>query len=748
MLYTCSFFIMKGEERMKKIKQHDERDCGAACFATIMSYYGSCITLQEARKRVHTDINGTTIYNIVSAAHDIKMKADAYEGAYSDLLDSIKDGTIKLPCIVHVITEDNLEHFLVLLKASGRKVKVFDPGRGKISYSVENFCHFWTGHVIDIRPDNAYVPLKTSVDRKVYHSILKAMVPKYIIAVCMSLAVVVISVLGTLGYQIVVDGFMSQRSQQVSENIVDVEESEEIHSEGDLHAEEEADFGAFNKTFNKLDKDVPLEKLYDNFRMVIIVLAGLYILQFFIQLLRDVIIASMSKKADKSVMRLYTDKILKLPLDFFQNITSGELISRFSDLSAVRSLFTEYSLAIIFDVIVFVCGSIMMCIINSTLFLIILGVAVLYAILIYGFSHSISKVNTRYMSKNAKTVSDFKELTDGIETIRLSCGEDVIKNRLLNDYDNITQIGFHGNVLFSLQNSFAIVLESASAILALYVGSLLVREGVLSMGYLITFSMLISYMLSPINNLVEAQPSVQKAIVAMRRLNDVVFVNDEDEAVGNGGLMMGDIEFDNVSFSYVEDCPVISDANIKIRKGEKVLLNGTNGCGKSTLVRLILAIYAPDNGEIRINNRNIQSIPKHYLRKKISYIPQDVFILSDTIYENIAMGNPEVSDEDIVTALNLVGLDEYVKQLPAGLDAYLYENGRNLSGGQKQKIAIARALVRDPEILILDETLSQIEAETRARIVNAIFRKYPKMTCVLISHDREVHSLCDRVIEL
>ncbi len=733
---------------MKKIKQHDERDCGAACFATIMSYYGSCITLQEARKRVHTDINGTSIYNIVSAAHDIKMKSDAYEGDYNGLLDSMKDGTIKLPCIVHVITEDDLEHFLILLKASGRRVKVFDPGKGKISYSVDHFCHLWSGHVIDIRPDTEYVPVKTSVDKKVYQSILTAMVPKYLIAVCLSLAVVIISVLGTLGYQIVVDGFMSQQSQQVGENVVDTEEAEDIHSDEDMHGEEGADFGAFNKTFKKLDNNVPLEKLYDNFKLVIIVLASLYILQFFIQLMRDIIIALMSKRADKSVMRLYTEKILKLPLDFFQNITSGELISRFSDLSAVRNLFAEYSLTIIFDIIVFVCGSIMMCIINSTLFLIILGVAILYAILIYGFSHSISKVNTRYMSRNAKTISDFKELADGIETIRLGCGEDVIKNRLFSDYDNITQIGFGGNVLYSLQNSFAIILESASAILALYVGSLLVREGVLTMGYLITFSMLISYMLSPINNLVEAQPSVQKAIVAMRRLNDVVFVGDEDENAGDNGIMLGDIEFNNVSFSYVEDCPVITNANIKIRKGEKVLLNGANGCGKSTLVRLILAIHEPDNGEILINNRNIQSIPKYHLRKKISYIPQDVFILSETIHENITMGNAEVSDEDIEAAIKLVGLGEYVEQLPAGLDTYLYENGRNLSGGQKQKIAIARALVRKPEILILDETLSQIESDNRIHIIDNIFMKYPEMTCILISHDRELETVCNREIEL
>lgn len=435
---------------MKLIKQHDERDCGAACFATILSYYGSRTTLQESRKRVHTDVNGTTIYNIVSAAHEIKMEADAYEGNYVELLDSVKEGTIKLPCIVHVITEDNLEHFQVLLGISNKKVKVFDPGSGKISYSIDSFCHLWTGHVIDIRPENEYIPVKTKEDRNVYGGILKAMIPKYIVAICMSLAIVVISVLGTMGYQIVVDGFMSQA------NVETVKDHDEMTQES--HSDDTADFGVFNKTLNKMDNSISLDNLYDNFKLVIIVLTGLYILQFLIQLLRDILIAHMSKKADTSIMKLYTDKILKLPLDFFENITSGELISRYSDLYTVGSLFTEYSLTIIFDIIVFACGSVMMCMINSMLFIIILGVAVIYAVLIYGFSHSISKVNTRYMSKNAKTVSDFKELTDGIETIRLSCGENIIKKRLYKDYSDITHIGYCGNVLYSLQNAFAVIL--------------------------------------------------------------------------------------------------------------------------------------------------------------------------------------------------------------------------------------------------------------------------------------------------
>jgi ATP-binding cassette subfamily B protein len=390
-----------------------------------------------------------------------------------------------------------------------------------------------------------------------------------------------------------------------------------------------------------------------------------------------------------------------------------------------------------------------MAIINPLLSMLVLLIALIYAVLIISFVFSISKINTNYMSKNAKTIVDFKELTDGINTIKYSNGNEIIKEKLEQDYIDLTKIGLRGNIVYSLQNSISVALESISTILALYLGSQLVLTGSLTIGYLVTFSMLISYMLLPIKDLVESQPSIQKAIVAFHRLNDVIYANDEIKIFSdNEHIMDGNIEFCNISFSYVPNIPVIDNFNLTICRGEKVGIEGNNGTGKSSLVKLLLAINKPQKGTIKLNGCNIEKLSPQKIRNNIIYIPQDIFIFSDTIKRNITMGDNNISDTDILKVLKIVMLEDFISELPEGLDTYLYENGKNLSGGQRQKIVIARALVRKPKILIMDEATSQIDNNSDAQIYQSIFENYKDTTYIIISHKKNILKYCDKIISL
>jgi ATP-binding cassette subfamily B protein len=256
-------------------------------------------------------------------------------------------------------------------------------------------------------------------------------------------------------------------------------------------------------------------------------------------------------------------------------------------------------------------------------------------------------------------------------------------------------------------------------------------------------------MLLPIKDLVESQPSIQKAIVAFHRLNDVIYANDEIKIFSdNEHIMDGNIEFCNISFSYVPNIPVIDNFNLTICRGEKVGIEGNNGTGKSSLVKLLLAINKPQKGTIKLNGCNIEKLSPQKIRNNIIYIPQDIFIFSDTIKRNITMGDNNISDTDILKVLKIVMLEDFISELPEGLDTYLYENGKNLSGGQRQKIVIARALVRKPKILIMDEATSQIDNNSDAQIYQSIFENYKDTTYIIISHKKNILKYCDKIISL
>lgn len=730
---------------MKKVRQHDERDCGAACFATILSKYGINLSLQESREAVSTDIQGTNIYNIVKAGKKYGFNAEAYAGDFDSLLCEVKEKNIKLPIIAHIISEEGLEHFVVVCRINRLYVQVFDPAKGSITVSKQKFKSLWTGHIIVIDDIGVVIQKRKSKSdsRAVYKKILKDVWPKYLITMILSLVIVVISLLGTMGYKVVIDGIMPKTS--IDNHI---EESEEIDSHSD-DLDNEPDFGIINKFFDKMDEKIPLDNLLGDYGLVLKLLILLYLISFLLQLIRDVIVSLCSKKIDLFIMNMYSEKLMNLPIRFFSGFTSGELVSRFTDLQEVRDLISGYSLNILFDIMVFLCGAILMWVISPDLLLLVIIVAMLYFVLIVLFGMIISKINTRFLSKNAKTVTDFKELTDNIDKITYCGGKKLIRQKLEQDYKKLAKINLSGNIVSSVQNSISVILESVSVILTLYIGSKLVISGVMTMGFLVTFSMLISYMLIPIRDLVSSQPRVQKAIVSFKRLNDIIYAKEDilDTELCKTKIT-GKIEFCNVSFEYKPDIPVFSDVSFTVNSGDRVAIKGNNGTGKTTLAKMILNVYSPNKGKIHIDGVDIRKIPFKDLANNIVYIPQETFIFSDTIEKNLSLGDENIVDDKINEVLQLVDLSDFVDSLPEKKLTYVYENGKNLSGGQRQRIAIARALLREPKVIILDEATSQIDEKSDVEILQKIFQRYKDITFIIISHKKRIIDQCNKIVSL
>lgn len=721
----------------KKYKQHDERDCGAACLATVLSYHGLKLPLAKCKELVKTSLIGTNIYGIVDGAKSQGLEAEAYEGSIDELLQGISSGDFSLPLIAHIVSEEGMEHFVVITNISAKRIKLFDPAKGCRTLSIDCFSRLWTGHIIAFEKAKDFSAgnyTKGSFSK--FLKILGRQKLLIIQIIAASLIVMVVSLIGSLAYEVVIDNIIAPVSVTETHN-----ETDDNHTHS-----EELDLGGLNQFemfFYKMDK---IENYFSEAQYVFWALIGLYIIQTCLQIARGVMLAKISKRIDLSLMGTYIQKLHTLPPAYFHNFKTGEILSRFSDISEIRNAISGAALALIFDTLSFLGGAVIMWIINKTLFGLMMNVAVVYFAVIILFKPLIEKINMKIMTANAMTIANFKESTDGIETIRLYNAENYSLGKLDRNIKELTKNIFKEQVTYSIQNATVYLIESLSLILTLWIGSKLVVSGQLTLGFLMTFSTLIGYIIMPIKEIIEMQPNIQKAFAAADRLNDVLDSQDEDfGAVSDSMALNGNIELKDVFFRYNNDFLTLKGITVSIKQGEKIAITGESGCGKTTIAKLLMKIYSPESGNISIGNFDIEEISCRTLRRCAVYIPQDTFLFSDTIRNNLTLGNENISSGEIDIVCRISMVYDFIDKLPYGLDTMLDEGGKNLSGGQRQRLAIARALLRKPDILIMDEATGQLDGKTELAIHNAILKECHGMTCIIIAHRLTTLKRCDKI---
>lgn len=652
---------------------------------------------------VKTDIQGSNIYGIVSGAKEMGLNAEAYEGNYRELFDGVINKEFELPLIAHIINEDNFEHFVVIVKITKSKLKIFDPGCGIKYMSMEEFTELWTGHIIAFEKTEKFIHSYTI--KGVYTKYVNLLFPQkkaLFLILITSIVSVMISLIGAFAYEFVIDNFI-------------------------------------------LSGDVNKNSSYENMKILMSALIGLYFLQSIIQMIRSIMLAITSKEINIKLMHFYIDKIHKLPLSFHQSMRVGELLSRFTDIQEIREAVSGAAIIVIFDTLLFLGGALLMFAISRLLFIMVIFVSILYAIIFVIFRPSISKINNSIMSANAKTVSDLKESLEGVETIKLNQTEEFFSSKIKTGAETLADKIFRGEIVFAIQEIAAGLIESISSICILWIGAQLVRDNILTLGLLITFSTLIGFAIIPIREIIEMQPIVQRAFVAAGRLNDVLESKNEETNRGNYSTYGCDIKIDNVTFRYGNRFPVLSNLNMYIKTGEKVAVIGNSGSGKTTLAKLLMKLQYPEKGKIVFDGEDIMNLSTNHIRKKIAYIQQDTYLFSDTIKNNLVYENDAIPDEEIIKVCKICQINEYIKGLPDGFNYRIDEGGKNLSGGQKQRLSIARALLRKPQILIMDEATSHLDKESEENINKILFTECKNMTCILITHNPSIMKKCDKV---
>ena len=670
---------------MKKdiqIKQHDIKDCGAACLASVAAHYGLKMPIAKIRQICHTDTRGTNVLGMVQGLEKMGFNAKGVKGGADALPE------IPLPAIAHIIVQGQLHHYVVIYSVKKDKITVMDPAYGKMQeYTLQEFSEIWTGVLILLEPNEYFEQKdeKTSLYKRFWNLVQ----PHKSILLQALLGAVVYTILG-------------------------------------------------------LSTSIYIEKITDyvlidgNKRLLNLLSVGIIVIllfQIFISVMKSVLVLQTGQKMDKHLILGYYKHLLKLPQRFFDTMKVGEIISRVNDAVKIRTFINDVAIQIFVNIFIIIFSFALMFTYYWKLAL-ITALVIPFYFLVYWITNKLNKkVERKLMEESAELESHLVESITSVRTIKQFGVETFANNKTDNAFTKLLKTIYTSvlNALFSSNSSE--FLSRIFTIVLLWAGSGYVIDRVITPGELLSFYALIGYFTSPVSQLIGMNKTVQNALIAADRLFEIMDLEREEttDKLELSPEHIGDIQFKEVSFSYGSRADVFAGFNCTIEKGKTTAIVGESGSGKTTLASLLQNLYPLKGGKILMGDYDINYISNYSLRSLISVVPQQIDLFSGNVIENIALGEDFPDVQRILDITKKLGILTFVEKLPNGFQTYLGENGALLSGGQKQRIAIARALYKNPEILILDEATSSLDTESELVIQNTLseFRSQGKTMVVI-----------------
>ena len=682
------------------IPQIDARDCGVAALASIAKFYGSDYSLAYLRELAKTNKEGTTALGIVKAAKEMSFETRAIQADMS--LFEMED--IPYPFIVHVNKEGKLQHYYVVYKNIKDHLIIGDPDPTvKVTkMTKDRFASEWTGVAIFLAPAPSYKPHK---DKK---NGLMSFLPLIFRQRSLIFYIVLASLLVTL-----------------------------INIGGSYYLQ------------GILDEYIP-NQMKSTLGIISIGLIITYILQQIMSFSRDYLLTVLSQRLSIDVILSYIRHIFELPMSFFATRRTGEVISRFTDANSIIDALASTILSLFLDVsILIIVGSVLL-VQNTNLFLLSLISVPIYIIIIFAFMKPFEKMNNDVMQSNSMVSSAIIEDINGIETIKSLTSEETRYQKIDSEFVDYLDKSFKLSKYSILQSSLKQGAQLILNIVILWFGAQIVMTGKISIGQLITFNTLLSYFTNPLENIINLQTKLQSAKVANNRLNEVYLVESEfknTQTLTGSQFLAGDICFEDISYKYGFGRDTLNNINLTIKQGDKVSIVGISGSGKTTLAKMIVNFFEPYKGRITINNNDLKMIDKKVLRQHINYLPQQAYIFSGSILENLTLGaNQMISQEDIIKACEIAEIRQDIEQMPMGYQTEL-SDGAGLSGGQKQRIALARALLTKAPVLILDEATSGLDVLTEKKVIENLMAMTDK-TIIFVAHRLSISERTNQVIVL
>ena len=499
-----------------------------------------------------------------------------------------------------------------------------------------------------------------------------------------------------------------------------------------------------------IDKVINQRSL-DTLQVLGIALVAVTILEGVLGSLKTFLFAETTNRIDQRLGAEVIDHLLRLPLGYFDKRPVGELGSRISELEKIRNFLTGQALTTVLDAAFSVIYIVVMLFYSWLLTLIALAVLPIQVGLTLLGAPLFRRQYRKAAEANAKTQSHLVEVLTGIQTVKSQNVEMVSRYTWQERYAEYISSTFEKTISGTALSQTSQVLQKISQLLVLWVGATLVLSGDLTLGQLIAFRIISGYVTQPLLRLSTIWQSIQELKVSFERLADVIDTPQESNELDKAKVplpsLQGDVSFENLSFTFSKSSPpVLNDIDLNVKAGTFVGIVGQSGSGKSTLMKLLPRLYAPDQGRILIDGYDIDKVELYSLRRQIGIVPQDPLLFSGSVSENIALTQPDVASDTIVTAAKIACAHEFIMQLPSGYSTPVGERGASLSGGQRQRIAIARTLLANPKLLVMDEATSALDYETERKVCDNLINSLHDCTVFFITHRLTTVRRADRIV--
>lgn len=664
-------------------RQHGIKDCGVTCLYNIIKYYNGNISMSKLRRLTKTNENGTNVYNIVNASNSLGLKAEAYKCEFNDL------SNVKLPIIAHIKLDNKFDHFVILEKINNEKIIVQDPIRGKVVYDDISFKKEWTGSIITFYKMNNLVKEKQNgafINLKSYIFLYKKIL----------LFFLVLTILASL-------------------------------------------FSLLNSFY--------LSSLYNqknNYHIVLFLFLLFSVFKIIIDYIKNSIVFDFDNNFDSKLTNNIYKKILSLPLKYHHSRPVGDIMSRVNDLSSIKEFINFVSFSLITDFLFVIIIFIIIFFINKLLFLLLIIFALTYMFVYLLFRDKIYSMSLILKEKNSEVNSYLIESILGIDTIKNFNIEKERKLRFKSKYNNLLKLNVKYNKFILSIELFQNFIMTISNVFILFVGIKLVNKGLLLFSNLIIINSLLIYFFISLKNIIYFDRILIDSKNSYNRLEDLLDEEEDNNNKSNFNFN-NNIKFKNVAYSY-DSYNIFENLSFNIDKGDFVFVKGDSGVGKSTLFKILTKQINDYKGKVIIDNTNIKNLSLNDIRNNICFVSQNEIIFTDTILNNITLFK-EVAKKELEKVIRITGIDKFLKEKNISLNFLLEENGHNISGGERQRILLARALLQNKKILILDETTNGIDTLSEENIVRKVKEEYD-VTLILISHRYDNLKLFNKVFEI
>ncbi|WP_443944303.1 peptidase domain-containing ABC transporter [Pedobacter sp. AW1-32] len=698
-----------GLKKFPFYKQPDAKDCGPTCLRIIAKHYDKSIPLPQIRTLAQTTRDGSGLLGLSNAAETLGFRTLGVKINFNTLL-----ADVPLPCIVHW----NKNHYVVVYKIDNTgKVYVSDPAYGLISYTRAEFIKYWIGANADSNTEEG-IALVLETTPAFYNNQFEDTASKTSFSFLSRYVLKYKSLIFQLAIGLLAGSLLSLIFPFLTQSIVDV--------------------GIQNQDLNFI-------------YLVLLAQVMLFVGKMGIEIIRSWILLHLSTRINISIISDFFIKLMKLPISFFDTRMTGDIMQRINDHHRIEQLLTSSSLNTIFSMVNLIIFSIILLIYDYRLFMVYLLGALLYTGWIVFFLKRRKQLDYKMFAQVSQEQSTVIELINGMQEIKLHNAEkqkrwgwEFLQIRLF-------KIKIKALSLEQWQSVGGSFINQIKDILVSFLAAKLVLSGNLTLGMMLSVQYIIGQLNSPLMQLIDFIKQTQDAKISLERLQEIHDRENEENTESEYASEIGqkDIVLQSVSFKYNgAESLVFQNLNLTIPFQKTTAIVGLSGSGKTTLLKLLTKFYEPDQGEIKIGNTDMKYISPRYWRDHCGVVMQESYVFNDTIANNIAIGEDSIDKQKLRKAIEIANIQDFIERLPLSYNTKIGNEGMGMSGGQKQRLFIARAVYKSPEYIFFDEATSALDANNEKIIIENLGQFFKGKTAVVIAHRLSTVKDADKIIVL